>query len=227
MVKITQDHVSQTRRISPKTRETLSEKVWTGNKGLAPRFSAEQKVEWFKEEVFLMWETGHISAWCFTKGVQGKAEAQVESKNKKAKTSELEPTYMVTVGDIKCAYFDRVDKLKSFGQKNKETLADLVTSFFEYWAFRHDYTRTVISIRTGKLLTKAEKEWTRRIGNERHLICIEDPFEVSHDLGRVVDKHSIRVLREEFQRAARIMRQDANPCIALFEPYIRQKAQAA
>eukprot|EP00250_Pteridium_aquilinum_P013837 c21602_g1_i1 orf=134-3388(+) len=140
---------------------------------------------------------------------------------------EMEPTYMVTVGDIKCAYFDRVDRLKGFGQNNKETLADLVSLFFDYWAFRHNYSRTVISIRTGKFLSKAEKDWTRRIGNERHLICIEDPFEVSHDLGRVVDKHSIRVLREEFQRAARIMRQDANPCVALFEPYIRQKAQAA
>lgn len=140
---------------------------------------------------------------------------------------EMEPTYKVTVGDIKCAYFDRVDKLKGFGQKNKETLADLVTLFFDYWAFKHDYTRTVISIRTGKFISKVEKDWTRRIGNERHLICIEDPFEVSHDLGRVVDKHSIRVLRDEFQRAARIMRQDANPCTALFEPYIRQKAQAA
>lgn len=140
---------------------------------------------------------------------------------------EMEPTYRVTVGDIKCAYFDRVDRLKGFGQKNKETLADLVTLFFEYWAFRHDYSHTVISIRTGNFLSKVEKDWTRRIGNERHLICIEDPFEVSHDLGRVVDKHSIRVLRDEFQRAARIMRHDANPCVALFEPYVRQKAQAA
>jgi hypothetical protein len=42
---------------------------------------------------------------------------------------------------------------------------------------------------------KEEKDWTRRIGNERHLICIEDPFETSHDLGRVVDRHSIRVRR--------------------------------
>jgi hypothetical protein len=43
--------------------------------------------------------------------------------------------------------------------------------------------------------SKEEKNWTRRIGNERHLICIEDPFETSHDLGRVVDRHSIRVRR--------------------------------
>jgi len=53
------------------------------------------------------------------------------------------------------------------------------------------------------------------------LICIEDPFETSHDLGRVVDKCSIKVLRDEFERAAEIMQNDPNPCIKLFKPYIR------
>lgn len=70
------------------------------------------------------------------------------------------------------------------------------------------------------MYSKRAKDWTRRIGNDRHLICIEDPFEVSHDLGRVVDKFSIRVLREEFERAAEIMQCDPNPCVKLFEPYI-------
>jgi hypothetical protein len=40
-------------------------------------------------------------------------------------------------------------------------------------------------------VSKAAKDWTRRVGNERHLICIEDPFDVTHDLGRVVDHRSI------------------------------------
>ena len=71
--------------------------------------------------------------------------------------------------------------------------------------------------------SKDEKDWTRRIGNERHLICIEDPFEITHDLGRVVDRQSIRVLRDEFKRAARILRQDRSPAVALFEPFIREK----
>ena len=70
------------------------------------------------------------------------------------------------------------------------------------------------------LYSKREKDWTRRIGNDRHLICIEDPFVTSHDLGRVVDKFSIRVLREEFERAADIMQYDPNPCKTLFEPYV-------
>lgn len=43
---------------------------------------------------------------------------------------------------------------------------------------------------------------------------------MTHDLGRVVDKFSIKVLREEFERAAEIMQHDPNPCVKLFEPYV-------
>ncbi|TYH07101.1 hypothetical protein ES288_A08G206300v1 [Gossypium darwinii] len=60
----------------------------------------------------------------------------------------------------------------------------------------------------------------RRIGNDRHLICIEDPFVISHDLGQMVDKFSIKVLRKEFERAANVMQHDPNPWITLFEPYV-------
>ncbi|KAK8948256.1 hypothetical protein KSP40_PGU011234 [Platanthera guangdongensis] len=67
---------------------------------------------------------------------------------------------------------------------------------------------------------KQAKDWTRRIGNDRHLICIEDPFEVSHDLGRVVDKFSIKILREEFERAANILQYDPSPTVTLFQPYL-------
>ncbi|KAI4354938.1 hypothetical protein L6164_003760 [Bauhinia variegata] len=133
---------------------------------------------------------------------------------------EMETTYSVTVDDIECAYFDQVEKLRDFGCYNKENIAQLVWGFFNYWAYCHDYANAVISVRTGSIISKRDKDWTRRIGNDRHLICIEDPFETRHDLGRVVDKYSIKVLREEFERAADIMQNDPNPCVKLFEPYI-------
>ncbi|KAF7825976.1 UTP:RNA uridylyltransferase 1 [Senna tora] len=133
---------------------------------------------------------------------------------------EMESTYSVAVDDIECAFFDQVEKLHDFGHQNKETIAQLVWGFFYYWAYCHDYTSSVISVRTGTIISKREKDWTRRIGNDRHLICIEDPFEVSHDLGRVVDKFSIKVLREEFERAADVLQFDPNPCVKLFEPYV-------
>ncbi len=78
-----------------------------------------------------------------------------------------------TVGQWNCDYFDDVESLSGFGSANKEGLAELVWSFFEYWAWRHDYNNSVVSVRTGGFLTKSHKEWTRRVGNERHLVCIE------------------------------------------------------
>ncbi|VFQ94656.1 unnamed protein product [Cuscuta campestris] len=132
----------------------------------------------------------------------------------------MKVTYYNAVDNVECAYFDKVEELIGFGAGNRESLAHLVRAFFTYWAYCHDYANDVISVRTGRILSKRTKDWTRRVGNDRHLICIEDPFEVSHDLGRVVDKFSIRVLREEFERAAEIMQHDPNPCVKLFEPYV-------
>ncbi|CAN1188898.1 UTP:RNA uridylyltransferase 1 [Linum perenne] len=132
----------------------------------------------------------------------------------------MEATYSVTVDDIECSYFDQVEKLRGYGSRNRETIAQLVWGFFFYWAYCHDYANTVVSVRMGSTISKGEKDWTRRVGNDRHLICIEDPFELSHDLGRVVDRFSIRVLREEFERAANVMQHDDNPCVTLFQPYV-------
>ncbi|XP_062200597.1 UTP:RNA uridylyltransferase 1-like [Phragmites australis] len=133
---------------------------------------------------------------------------------------EMETTYYVTVDENNCAYFDQVDKLNNYGAHNKDTVSRLLWAFFHYWAYEHDYTRDVISIRTGRIISKERKDWTRRVGNDRHLICIEDPFETSHDLGRVVDKFTIKILREEFERAANILQFDPNPSVTLFEPYV-------
>lgn len=72
-----------------------------------------------------------------------------------------------------CDYFDDVEQLKGSGSANTESLGELVWAFFEHWAWKHDYNNNVVSVRTGGFLTKSQKEWTRRVGNERHLVCIE------------------------------------------------------
>ncbi|KAL0397820.1 UNVERIFIED_CONTAM: UTP:RNA uridylyltransferase 1 [Sesamum calycinum] len=84
----------------------------------------------------------------------------------------------------------------SLGNSEGSVEPSIVFEIFVHFSVWHNKT------------SKRAKDWTRRVGNDRHLICIEDPFEVSHDLGRVVDKYSIRVLREEFERAAEIMQYD-------------------
>lgn len=50
-------------------------------------------------------------------------------------------------------------------------------------------------------------------------VCIEDPFELSHDLGRTVDRQTRAVLHKEFTRAATLLRDSSHPLDQLFEPY--------
>jgi hypothetical protein len=63
-----------------------------------------------------------------------------------------------------------VERLRGFGSANRESLAQLVWAFFEYWAWGHNYSQDVVSVRVGGVLHKDDKDWTRRIGNERHLV---------------------------------------------------------
>ncbi|RCV05745.1 hypothetical protein SETIT_1G108100v2 [Setaria italica] len=131
----------------------------------------------------------------------------------------MEQTFTMNVDGTECAYFDEVHHLQDFGADNKESIAELLWAFFHYWAFDHDYRRDVISVRMGNTISKQEKNWTTRVGNDRHLMCIEDPFETGHDLGRVVDRQTLRILREEFERAAGVLQYNDDPCVTLFEPY--------
>lgn len=132
---------------------------------------------------------------------------------------QLQPTFKATIGQWSCEFNDDVEGLQGFGSSNTESLAELLIAFFDYWARRHDYNNAVVSIRMGGMISKADKDWTRRIGNERHLVCIEDPFELTHDLGRTIDRSSCMVLRREFERAANILATEADPLPKLFESY--------
>ena len=115
-----------------------------------------------------------------------------------------------------CSYCEAVGPLKRFGAANSESVAQLLHSFFEYWrapagpggaprarqrlsgsgcgggarrrAVGHDYGTQVVSVRVGGWVTKRAKDWTTRHGSERHLICVEDPFQVGGALDKGVRK---------------------------------------
>lgn len=108
---------------------------------------------------------------------------------------------------------------------NRESLGHLLYHFFLHFACVHDYSRDVLSVRTGGKINKRAKGWTTRVGRERHLVCVEDPLETSHDLGRNVDKHSLRVLRHEFSRAAVILESSSRPLDDLLLPAEEQRSQ--
>ena len=60
-------------------------------------------------------------------------------------------------------YSDDPARFSSACLLNRESLAELLWAFFEYWSWNHDYANSVVSVRTGGWLTKAQKDWTRRV----------------------------------------------------------------
>ena len=67
-----------------------------------------------------------------------------------------------------------------------------------------------------------DKDWTPKRNSrfDRFWFCIEDPFELSHNLGRVADRDSLFTLRGEFMRAAKVLEEkgDLAAVCEQFEP---------
>lgn len=63
--------------------------------------------------------------------------------------------------------------MQGFGSQNKETLVELCASFFRFWAREFNYVRDAVSVRLGRIISKASKDWNRRVGTERHLLGVE------------------------------------------------------
>jgi hypothetical protein len=99
---------------------------------------------------------------------------------------------------VETTFADDLDALKNFGMKNKETLGELLFQFFRFYGHEFDYDKLVISVRSGKQVSKVEKKW--HVTNNNRL-CVEEPFNVGRNLGNTADDTSFRGLHMELRRA--------------------------
>jgi DNA polymerase sigma len=123
----------------------------------------------------------------------------------------------VIISGFDCYYYNKIDKLIDFGKNNKETIGELTATFFRTYACEFDWENMVISPRTGKLLSKAEKQWNLQSDDypnsrDHFYFTLEDPFEITHNLGRGVDRDNLKVIKYEFLRAYKLIckNQDLN-----------------
>ncbi len=65
-------------------------------------------------------------------------------------------------------------------------------------------------MRSGRTLTKKEKGWDTRVNRDNKLITIEDPFEITHNLGRVVDMDGLRLISEQLRNACKTLREEGS-----------------
>lgn len=96
------------------------------------------------------------------------------------------------------AFADDLDTLRGFGQKNQETLGELLFHFFRRYAYEIDYEKNVVSVREGQLISKEGKRWHLMQNNR---LCVEEPFNIERNLGNTADDISFRGLHLEIRRA--------------------------
>nr|POE94232.1 terminal uridylyltransferase cid1 [Quercus suber] len=103
--------------------------------------------------------------------------------------------------------------------RNNETIGSLLVGFFSYFSStgsgpQFHWMKDVLALRTSRgVISKEEKGWVKAVTEEsegrrvqqRYLFCIEDPFELSHNVSRTVTHHGIVAIRDEFRRAKRIL----------------------
>ncbi|KAK6543304.1 hypothetical protein TWF694_000060 [Orbilia ellipsospora] len=121
-------------------------------------------------------------------------------------------------------YFKDLSRIESGdllpGGKNEMSLGQLIHEFFQYYTTNFNFVSEVVTIRTpGGVMYKQEKGWTsarERVGEmttyqDRYLLALEDPFEISHNVGRTCGGAGVRRIRGEMQRAAQMIRKLSTP----------------
>ena len=96
------------------------------------------------------------------------------------------------------AFADNLEVLRGYGEKNKETLGELLFHFFRRYAHEVDYERYVVSVREGRLISKEAKKWHLMQNNR---LCVEEPFNTERNLGNTADDISFRGVQIELRRA--------------------------
>jgi hypothetical protein len=109
-------------------------------------------------------------------------------------------TYIANDG-TESGFSDDLYALGNFSSKNKETIGELLFHFFRLYAHELDYEQYVISVRNGKRLTRKEKGWDHTSKEGQWRLCIEEPFNITRNLGNSADSTAFRGIHLELRRA--------------------------
>ncbi|CAI2353006.1 unnamed protein product [Caenorhabditis sp. 36 PRJEB53466] len=94
-------------------------------------------------------------------------------------------------------YFEKTFKEEWFKEKNTQSCAELLIGYFE-WMCSFDFEHTVVQCRQKDIVTKAEKEWSR-------FMCVEDPFDLNHNLAAAITKQMLVHMQKTFAAARDVL----------------------
>lgn len=93
----------------------------------------------------------------------------------------------------------------TFGTSEMDSVGALLAGFFDFYAHRFNMEDEVVSVRSGSALSKTTK-WSHPVSWR---LSIEDPFELAHDIGRVIfHRRGQELICSEFRRACKMLSND-------------------
>ena len=126
-------------------------------------------------------------------------------------------------------FADDLEALQGCGNANKKTLADLLFHFFRDYGHEFDYSKYVVSVKEGRLLTRKEKRWDPTTNyhdkEARARLCVEEPFTVVRNLGNSADDYAWNGIHREIRRAFDLLAdgQRLDECCEQYEFPIEEK----
>ncbi|GMF09241.1 unnamed protein product [Phytophthora lilii] len=101
--------------------------------------------------------------------------------------------------------FPSMELPSTFGTTDMNSVGALLAGFFDFYAHRFNMEDDVVSIRMGRPLSKTTK-WSHPVSWR---LSIEDPFELAHDIGRVIfHRKGQELICSEFKRASSMLSGD-------------------
>ncbi|KAK5128045.1 hypothetical protein LTR85_005162 [Meristemomyces frigidus] len=115
-------------------------------------------------------------------------------EGKRLKSDKAEPSQ----------FADDIEALSGCGDANTESLAQLLFQFFRHYGYEFDYSKYVVSVKEGRLLSREEKGWQRTNYWDKEAqkrLCVEEPFTLNRNLGNSADEYSWSGVHNEIRRA--------------------------
>ena len=106
------------------------------------------------------------------------------------------------IGGVNVAFDKDLTKFKNYGKANTSTLGELLFQFFHYYGHELDLEKQVMSVRLGRTIAKTQKSWHLLQDNR---LCVEEPFNISRNLGNTADDTSVRGIHLEIRRACNLI----------------------
>lgn len=114
-------------------------------------------------------------------------------------TSSCKPEILVDGWNV--YFFSQMEELAKYWTeygKNKESVGELWLGLLRFYTEDFDFKEHVISIRKKSLLTTFKKQWTSKY------IVIEDPFDLTHNLGAGLSRKMTNFIMKAFINGRRV-----------------------